>query len=245
MAYANKLGKYRRMKKWSRLAPHLPETNWLYEWQLSKFLGKYGDIIVKPNGGSRGRNVIRVFSSGNGRYTIHHEKKQISLLGLSNAIQDVMRRVGSEDYIVQRRIPLATVNQRPFDVRIIVQRDVQSNKWSVTGKLAKLAGKGYIVTNLTRSNGRPLTVSNAIERSTIETSFKKGLVSKLNAIAVNSARCMRSLYPKHRIYGLDLGIDNKGFIWIIEVNLKPSMSHFRKLGDKEAIRRIVDYKYAT
>jgi len=245
MAHANKLGKYKLMRKWSSLAPHLPETDWFDEEQFRRLLDKYGDIIVKPNEGSGGRNVIRVFSSGNNHYTIHHDNKQISLLGLSNVNQDVMRKVGSEDYIVQRRIPLATVNLRPFDVRVIVQRKAQSDKWTVTGKLVKLAGKGYIVTNLTRSKGKPLLVSEAIQRSSIEQRFKKGLVSKLNTMAVNVARSLRRRYPIQRIYGMDMGIDNKGFIWIIEVNIRPSMSHFRKLGDKETIRRIMNFKYST
>lgn len=245
MAHANKLGKYEVMSKWSELAPYLPETDRFTERQFYRLLEKYGDIIVKPNKGSRGRNVIRVFSSGDGCYTIHHGSKKISLLGLENALQDVMRIVGREDYIVQRRIPLATVNQRPFDIRIIVQSKAQSNKWKVTGKLAKLAGKGYIVTNLTRSNGRALPFSEAIQKSSIKEKFKKGLVSKLNTIAVSSASCLRSLYPKQRIYGLDVGIDNEGFIWIIEINKKPSMSHFHKLGAKKTIRRIMNFERTT
>jgi len=233
------------MAKWSELAPHLPETGRFNEGQFSRLLDKYGDIVVKPNEGSRGRNVIRVFSPEDDHYTIHHENKQISVLGLENAFQAVLRRVGSEKYIVQRRIPLATVTRRPFDVRVIVQRKAQSNKWEVTGKLAKLAGKGYIVTNLTRSNGRALPVSKAIQKSSINKPFKKELVSKLNAIAVYSAHCLRNLYPKQRIYGLDIGIDNKGFIWIIEVNLRPSMSHFHKLGAKKTIRKIMEFKRTT
>ncbi|MBJ6359714.1 YheC/YheD family protein [Paenibacillus sp. GCM10012307] len=245
MAHANKLVKYKWMTKWSKLAPYLPETARFNERQFRRLLDKYGDIVVKPNGGSRGRNVIRVFYSGNGRYTIHHENKQISVLGLTNAKQAVMRRISSENYIVQRRIRLATVNRQPFDVRVIVQRKAQSNKWEVTGKLAKLAGKGYIVTNLTRSGGSALPFSKAIQKSSIENRFKKGLVSELNTVAVYSAHCLRSLYPKQRIYGLDVGIDNKGFIWIIEANKHPSMSHFRKLGAQKTIRRIMSFKRTT
>jgi len=235
---SNKLGKYRLMKGSPNLAPHLPETAALGINQFWRLLKKYGDIIVKPNYGSRGRNVIRIYSSGKDRYIIHYERRKSIVRGITSAYRSTLRIVGRGRYIVQRRVPLATVSRRPFDVRVIVQRKIGSNKWTVTGKVAKLAGKGYIVTNLTRSNGTPLHASNAIRRSTIPNRRKKGVLVKLNNIAVRTASCLRKMYPKHRTYGLDTGISNTGHIWIIEANRFPAMSHFYKLGDQTMIRRI-------
>ncbi|WP_391563884.1 YheC/YheD family protein [Paenibacillus cremeus] len=42
-----------------------------------------------------------------------------------------------------------------------------------------------------------------------------------------------------RFEGLDIGLDNKGRIWIIEANLKPNIFPFLLLKDKTMYRRIM------
>ena len=50
----------------------------------------------------------------------------------------------------------------------MVQRHPNS-EWQVTGMLAKVAGKGFIVTNIRRSGGKVVTVENALEHSDFTT----------------------------------------------------------------------------
>jgi D-alanine-D-alanine ligase-like ATP-grasp enzyme len=49
-------------------------------------------------------------------------------------------------------------------------------------------------------------------------------------------------YKNQLIYGFDMGLDRNGRVWVIEANLKPMLSHFRKLADKSMYRRILEYK---
>ncbi|WP_054971968.1 YheC/YheD family protein [Paenibacillus sp. A3] len=82
----------------------------------------------------------------------------------------------------------------------------------------------------------------AIQKSTIRHLSPQSLQSKIDRISLMSARRLRALFPEHRIYGLDVGLDLKGHPWIIEANLFPSMSHFLKLKDRTMYRRIMAYK---
>ena len=66
--------------------------------------------------------------------------------------------------------------------------------------------------------------------------------AKLNAPALRSVNIMKRLFPRDRIFGMDIGIDHKGRLWLIEANRFPAMSHFRKLGNKKIIRRIMNFK---
>jgi glutathione synthase/RimK-type ligase-like ATP-grasp enzyme len=238
----NKLFKYNFMRSSVRLAPFLPETQSMTKDSLLNFMTKYRRIIAKPTGGMRGRGVFQVSAQANGRYEIHIENKKIELSGKEEVYDYLRNSIGFEDYIVQRWIPRATVDGRPFDIRVIVQRRKNSLVWVVTGKVAKVAGRGYIVSNIERSKGMVLPVNIALRRSSLKRMSRYILRSKLTKIAIKSAQRLSILFPGHRMYGLDMGIDRNGHVWIIEANLFPSQSHFRKLKDKTMLHRITAYK---
>jgi hypothetical protein len=241
-AERNKWLKHRFLKDSKKLAPYVLKTRLMTKHTLWKLIKKYKDVIVKPVKGSRGRDVIQVSSIGNHNYELHFENKRIIIRGKEDTYRYLRRKIGYESYVVQRRISRATVNGRPFDLRVIVQRRRNSDLWKVTAKVAKVAGKGYIVSNIARSKGNLLPVKTAIRKSSIKHFSAKMLNSRINRVAVLTARRLGIFFKGHRIYGLDMGLDQRGHIWIIEANLYPLMSHFRKLGNKTMYRRIMKYK---
>jgi D-alanine-D-alanine ligase-like ATP-grasp enzyme len=150
--------------------------------------------------------------------------------------------MGSKSYIVQRKISRPTINGRPFDMRVIVQRRRNSDLWEVTAKVAKVAGKGYIVSNISRSKGTVMPFEIAIQKSTIKNLSTKTLQSEIDRVAILIASRLAAFFEDHRIYGVDIALDKNGHVWIIEANLFPIMSHFLKLKDKTMYRRIMEYK---
>jgi hypothetical protein len=238
----NKLVKYRHMKSFAPLAPYLPQTDWMSPDAFWGMMTRYGRAIVKPAGGSRGRGVYQVTSLENGQYEIHIENRKIVTVGEAETYNYLSQCIGVESYIVQRWISRARVGDRPFDMRVIIQRKRNSKKWIITGKIAKVVGRGYIVSNITRSKGTLLPVHTAIARSPLKKHSIRSLQSSIDQVGLLSARRLSTLFPSHRIYGLDLALDQSGHPWIIEANLFPAMSHFRKLKDKTMLRRIMTYK---
>ncbi|MFB6367304.1 YheC/YheD family protein [Paenibacillus elgii] len=238
----SKMIKYKCMIGSKQLAPHVPETRWMTPGNVWGLLAKNGQVILKPLGGSRGAGVILVSSIRGDRYEIHSENKKKIFHEKKQTYNYVKTKTGTREYIVQRRIPLATINKRPFDIRVIVQCKRRSSFWKVTGRIAKVAGKGYIITNITRSKGTLLPIQTAIRKSSIRKRSVPVLLSNINKIALLTANRLRKIYPLHRIYGMDIGLDRNGHVWIIEANRKPLMSHFMKLKDKTMYRRIMEYK---
>lgn len=238
----NKWLKYMFMSTSEDLSPYLPETHLLTEESLFDLLKKYGSVIVKPVKGSRGRDVIQVTSFGENRYALHCDKKQLTIQGKKELSQYFEKRSDHEAYVVQRKISRATIHHRPFDMRVIVQRKKYSDQWEVTAKIAKIPGKGYIVSNISRSNGTLLSVPNALQKSTINHLSTKKLESQIDQVAILTAQILEQFFYNHRIYGLDMAVDQNGHVWVIEANLYPLMSHFRKWKDKTMYRRIMAYK---
>jgi glutathione synthase/RimK-type ligase-like ATP-grasp enzyme len=241
-ATRNKWFKYEYLKKSEELAPYLPETRIMTKNAFWDLIAKYKHVIVKPVGGSRGEGVIQVSSLGNNKYVLHIENIRHTILGKENTYMYLKRKIGSRRYMVQRRISRPTINGRPFDLRVITQRRRYSNLWDVTAKVAKVAGKGYIVSNNTRSRGQLLPVLTAFQRSTIKHLSPQTLLSNIERIALLSTQRLAAHFIGHRIYGLDMGLDRKGSVWIIEANLYPSPSHFWKLKDKTMYHQIMAYK---
>jgi len=237
-----KMKKYLCMTGSKEVAPHVPETRWMTRSNFWDLVAKYRQVILKPLGGSRGSGVIQVSEKGYGYYQVHRENKWITIQGQEETYRFLKREMGGRTYIVQHRIPLATVDNRPFDMRLIVQRKRKSRAWKVTGKAAKVAGEGYIVTNISRSNGTVLPVETAIERSSLEDFSPQMLISDIEKVAIQTAKRLARIYPHQRIYGMDIGLDDNGHVWVIEANRKPMLSHILMVEDERMYRRIQRYK---
>lgn len=85
-------------------------------------------------------------------------------------------------------------------------------------------------------------VREAIPQSTIRTMSVDTLISDMEKIVLEATEILTEQYPEHRMYGFDMGIDSDGRLWIIETNYWPMLDQFRKLGDKQMLRRILRYK---
>lgn len=235
----DKWTKHRRMATSSTLDAALPATQRLTKENFRRFAEQYGRVIVKPRSGSGGSGVISVSHEGGDGWQLHYGAKRRTYSGIDSAYKHLRRLTGKSSCLVQRKISLARVKGRPFDVRVMLQRSKRSG-WVQTGKLAKIAGPGYIVTNVARSRGRVVPVNTAIRRSDIQGSSSSRINASLNHLSHRSAEVLQRYY-KIRTVGMDMGIDRHGKVWIIEANFRPSKSLFAKLKDKSMYKRIISF----
>jgi hypothetical protein len=235
----SKWSKYKQMRKSSYLLSHLPETHRLTEQSFSQMLSAYGELIVKPTGSYGGDGVLMIKALGADGYLVQDGTRKKHFSGESS-LYAYVRRKARRAYIVQRRIPLATVKGQPYDLRVMVQRK-RGSSWKVTGKLAKIAGKGYIITNMRRSHGRIVPVSTAIRKSNFHGVSTSRLLDRIDSVALETAGMLKRRYSHIRCVGVDMGLDKEGNVWIIEANFLPMKELFLKLKDKSMYRRIVKY----
>lgn len=223
--------KHKLMLENERLASFLPDTQYLNRTSLNTMLDKYNQIMVKPCNGFQGRGIIQISSLSNEQFVLHIERSETLVNGKEN-IYDYLKENHfprkRHRYIVQQRIPLATINDNPFDVRVMVQRKKDSLEWAVTGKLARVAANNFVVTNVAKA---VLSVEDAIEISLINNEKIKDIVADLEEVSLLIAGQLSNSYSQKRVYGIDLGIDLEGKVWIIEANLRPAISMFKYLND--------------
>ncbi|KRE98354.1 hypothetical protein ASG89_04905 [Paenibacillus sp. Soil766] len=235
----SKWSKHKILRRSKRLQAHLPETEWLSENSFMRLITKYGQVIIKPTGSYGGNGVIQVKSSGNSSYEVQDGSKTRTYTDHS-AITPFIKKKANNNNIVQQRIPLATKQGRPFDLRVMVQRHTKS-EWQVTGMLAKVAGKGYIITNIRRSGGRVVTVEKAIQGSELQDMQTSALLAELRSVALQTANQIGPSYRWVKTMGIDMAFDKQGHVWIIEVNFAPMLELFLKLPNKSTFHKIKSF----
>jgi hypothetical protein len=233
-----KWSKHQHLVQDERLQEYLPETTLFTPETLWEYTAKYKTVILKPSGGGGGVGIIQVTSLGDDRYSVHAGSSTLSVEGKANTVSYVRSLFRPKPYLIQPRIRLGRIEGRPFDVRIMVQRR-KGQPWKVTGWLVKLAGPGFVVTNIARSRGKVLPLETAFRLSDIHET--PDLLQKLREVALTAADRLGTVYPGLRMIGLDMGIDVNGKPWIIEANFRPALSLFQKLPDRRCYRRIVSH----
>ncbi|MGM0876154.1 MAG: YheC/YheD family protein [Bacillota bacterium] len=223
----NKFHKHRIMMEDPFLANFIPETRLLTKNNLIDLLNNFKKVVVKPSRGSLGKGIIIITELGIEEYELLLLNKKKHINGLDRVYNYLKRQENVYiPNIVQYYIPLAKVYDQPMDLRYIAQRTVPD--WTITGKYAKVAKEGYALTNFEHGSSI-LTVEDALENSTIKNLNIIELIEKLDTITLSITTCLSRYFPNHKIWGCDLGIDEKGSIWIIEVNSAPQIKGFLEL----------------
>ncbi|OOR06662.1 hypothetical protein BW897_30735 [Bacillus cereus] len=220
-----------------------PETMQLNETQdLWLLLDKYRHVVLKPISGSLGTGIIKLLIDSNDQCEMQYGNQTLKDLNKKQLLAHVQKKMKPKPYLVQEYIQLAKIENCPFDVRVIVQQKSTEFTYIVTGIYAKVAQEGYFTTNLAKK-GKVLTLQQAIDRSHLnKVTTIDELVKNIDHAALQIAQKLGEISPHHRIWGLDVGIDHHGKIWIIEANSNPGMKGFKKLENKSMYKMIQAYK---
>jgi hypothetical protein len=117
------------------LRKHIPETRWYRPEVLGDMLSRHGSVFLKPDKGGGGGGAIRLRILGSGNVEIKTLKRS-GVLKPEDSIRRVEQcMIPGKKYIIQQGIRLATVEGRPFDIRVHLQK--VRDKWLVLGMCAR------------------------------------------------------------------------------------------------------------
>lgn len=218
----------------SLLRNYIPHTAWYQEETLRAMLDQYHYLFIKPDKGGGGVGIIRVKKLTGEQYECKtlYRRKVVSSRELPTLIKAWTR--SDKRYLIQQGIKLATLKGRPFDLRLMLQR--QHTDWELTGVAAKIAAPGKIVTNFCKG-GQPYAAKDAV-RKVYGQWLAKEKTAELKNLAYQVAEVLNKRFSGLRELGIDAGIDNDGKIWIFEVNTRPDFSMFKKLKNLQMYNKI-------
>lgn len=222
--FFDKWALYQKMISHEALAEYLPLTRQLLgPASLKSFLDEHHSTFLKPTEGSQGKGIVRV-RKVKGVYEWRRGGRTHRTTRFETLYRGVARIQRRKRYIMQPDLKLATLRGAPFDIRIVMQKD-GTGQWKRTKIYARVAAKGHLTSNLSRG-GTSFYLS-----SVLKSRFgraRRRLRAKIDQAAKQIVHALDEVVdsPLGEL-GLDLGIDRRGRIWLIEVNAKP----FRKVID--------------
>lgn len=236
---------YRFFAKDKHVRRYLPETTRYTHASLKQYMRRYGMVYVKPCAGSQGKGICKVWTTKHG-YMV---KKNVYAQRACSSLDDVTRYLDEvrdgKAYIVQQGIHLAKYKGKPFDIRVMMQRDRPGGKWQFSGMVAKVAGGNSIVTNTALSHGTVIDVDVALANALGWKQEKcKKCMQKLEQLGFLAARHFDN-YQKYRELGFDATVDVKGKVWLIEQNTAPSHRLFARNKQSPGLFRRIEYRWGA
>ncbi|MFE5317998.1 YheC/YheD family protein [Paenibacillus sp. NPDC056579] len=232
-----KLRKHFYMTRFKVVRRHLPDTRKATRDNLRAMLRAYPSLFLKPDLGSGGHGILKIMKTPSS-YTVKYgteTKHYTSFRSLYTMIRPLLLK---RRYVLQKGIRLLRIKQRPFDIRVMVQKN-RNRKFVVTGIIGRLAKEGKIVTNY-HSGGTPLPVE-VLLRNHIGIKRRGRYVKKIALVGKRASIAMSKRFRDLKAFGVDIAIDPAKKLWILEVNTKPDKQIFNTLNDKTMYRRVLRF----
>ncbi|RUT29678.1 YheC/YheD family protein [Paenibacillus zeisoli] len=236
---------YQSLRRAEIFRPYLPKTTkYKNSRQLARWLLHHDhEVFLKPHSGTHGKMTLHVRLADDD----HH----MMLIGRDNnnvlfhkhfhewetGAAWIERFMGERAFIIQPYLQLTNANGRPFDVRVLMQKN-ESGRWGLTGMAVRLGEQDSVTSNL-HGGGTAVEAGRFMNLEFGETaaSLIFGTIRRLSA---EIPEYLESCFGRLAELGIDFGVDRKGRVWIIEVNSKPGRSAFFQIGDPRSARKSVE-----
>jgi hypothetical protein len=212
--------------------------------ELESMVTSFPEVYLKPVKGKAGVGIMRVENGGQrqGPYVLRvqtSKKSKVTSYPSIAKLWTVLKGIiGSEEYIVQQGIQLARYENRPFDLRVLVQKNSQG-EWSITGVGARVAGKSSITTHVPR--GGSINEPETVLTAALGAEAAGRTLIKVRMAALSIARQIEKA-SGHTLgeMSMDLGVDTIGQIWFFEANSRP-MKFDEPDIRKRSLERLIEY----
>lgn len=225
--FFDKLHIYNKLKISERTSIFLPKTVPFESVKhLQKMLDEFSSVYIKSKSGSLGKGIYQVIKNKSNEYYCRfrdedEKNRLIKFTSLYSFVQHKFPKNKHKNYIIQQAIPLLKSNGKKADFRVHTNKGIDG-KWYVTAIGGKIVRETTATTHIA-SGGMVQTLEEMFPNSEIRLDTKKKLVQ---AALTLSQELDEQIQGNIAEIGFDLGIDEKGKVWMFEANSKPGRSIF-------------------
>lgn len=237
---------FQALHKHPILRDHLPYTRRIQDiHSILSWLQSYASIICKPIAGSQGKGLIKITRTHSGLFEIQgrtqtHKGYQKHISGDHQLCMWLKRKMGDRKYLIQPMLSLSSRDGSPFDLRVLIQKD-DTGRWQETGKIIRLGQKQSFISNM--YGGGEAKQADCFLAHEFTSQQTKEIISTVQKLSLQIASFLEQYFGRLFELGIDFGIDQNAYVWILEVNSRPGRSAFlqqKKIHD-QSIKKPISY----
>ncbi|MBN6187991.1 YheC/YheD family protein [Aneurinibacillus sp. BA2021] len=235
--FAHKWNAHRFFSKNQELVPYLPDTVLVQTGALQRMIRKHPVLYIKPVNGSGGKGIMRIRRLKGMLELIGRDRNgcmihnKVHSLPAADRFLSLWCQKQGRTFIMQQGVDLALLPGSICDSRILVQKN-ELGIWNVTGMVGKTSPETFITSNL-QSGGNAIPLEELL-LCRFSPQKTEEILAHIHHTSLLLPRYIESKFGDFIEFGIDIGIDTKGRIWIIEVNTKPNRELFRLAGQEKA-----------
>ncbi|WP_138752476.1 YheC/YheD family protein [Paenibacillus sinopodophylli] len=240
----NKWTIHRILSKEPVYRTYLPATKYIEDISdVSDMIRKYPLVYLKPINGTGGRGILRIQKGKDGQLHIQGRDQARRIVSPQHITASKLSsylipwHLKSNRYIAQQGIQIKLASGRVHDYRMLVQKNGEG-VWEVTGCAGRIGAAGSITSNL-HGGGHAATMSALLKDWLRDETRVSQVKEEAEQLGVSIAAYLERNYGRLCELALDLAIDRKGGIWLLEVNPKPAREVFAQAGEKEVYRKAI------
>ncbi|MBO9128749.1 YheC/YheD family protein [Bacillus sp. 165] len=217
----SKLQTYAVLSKNRVAASYLPQTEEAESAAtIYNVLMKERYLLLKPANGSQGNGIVRL-TLERGRLEVsvqkQHEVTTKPFYKKEELETYLQALLADQAYMMQPLLSAQDVQGRPFDIRILLQKD-KTGLWKEAGRGVRLGAPNHLISNLSiGSSVVPYEEWKISLRNRDIVLFE----DDINTIIQNVPLALEEELPPLFEIGLDIAIDRKRAVWLLDVNSKP------------------------
>jgi len=217
----NKWNIYNVISQDENLLPYVPSTKQATSSStILRTLMKKHELILKPEKGSMGKGIIGLFLHRNYAEVVYKDANQLKRNQFTNRGElknwlDAI--VTKQPYLMQSYLPLQDENNRPFDIRILLQKDADG-KWVEQGRGIRIGLPDHLISNL-GGGGETHRFDTWTEKMSFQQ--KQLLIDNIHTITNRLPVVLEENFHPLFELGIDLGLTKEGAIFILDTNSKP------------------------
>lgn len=218
-----------------RLCPNLPEARPLepasYAW-FQRQMDADREVFVKPRRGSLGLGILKVAPLPGGRCRLQSRSRRWSV-SMGEAWRRLIRTC--KHHYLQAGIPLCQDEGCRVDLRVVVQRG-GDGRWHVPGMAAKRAPRRGFLTNVAR--GASVHVPEELLGRIFGPREAARILEECAQLGLRAAETLAARHPRFADLGIDVGVDQEGKPFLIEVNRR-DLRIMMGLSGQHSVHRLV------
>jgi hypothetical protein len=212
---------YEAFKNHPSLSPYIPETvKAESSRQILQALFKQKTVLLKPDQGSQGRGIMLLSFYGK-QLKIQSQRGQelteVNFQDEASFHQWMTQKMERGSLLIQPFLNIHNYEGKPFDIRILLQKDAQGN-WQEAGRGIRQAQSGQILTNI--SHGAEILSFDDGFHS-FSPAQRRFICDELDSIIPLIPAVLEKAFSPLFELGIDVCIDRKGAVWILDMNSKP------------------------